>query len=111
MSHAQMPEIEEPLTPEERDKLIDEVADKIVGRRMETPAILFLEMNKPVSFLASQGLVAMSPFLVPLFGPGGVRRCAQLLSSTDNVELLIRRIEDTADERDVKRREHGETEK
>lgn len=106
MSSVPAPGVDEPLTPEERDQMIDTLARKIVGRGMETPAIMFLEMNKPVSFLAGQSLLAASPFLVPLFGPEGVRKHSQLLSSPDGVELLIRRIEDLADEKG-KGREEG----
>ncbi len=90
---------EDQLTPEERDKLVDELAQKIVDRRMETPAIMFLEMHKPVTFLASQSILVASPFLVPLFGAEGVQRYAKLFSSVDNVELLIERIEEFADRR------------
>ncbi len=87
------------LSSEERDKLIDELAQKIVDRRMETPAIMFLEMHKPVTFLASQSMLVASPFLVPLFGAEGVQRYSRLFSSVDNVELLIERIEDLSDKK------------
>jgi len=104
MSHAHeippQPELDgEELSPEERDRMIEELAHKIVDRRLETPAILFLEMHKPVTFLASQSVLVASPFLVPLFGRDGVRRYSQLFSAQENVELLIRRIEELADER------------
>jgi hypothetical protein len=87
------------LTPEERDKLIDELARKVVGRRMETPVIMFLEMHKPVTFLASQSILVASPFLVPLFGAEGVQKYSRLFSSVDNVELLIERIEELSDKK------------
>jgi hypothetical protein len=99
------------LSLEERDKLIDELARKIVGRRLETPAIMFLEMHKPVAFLASQSMIAVSPFLVPLFGPEGVRKYAQLFGTRENVELLIRRIEDLSEEKDAGTRRRGDTDK
>lgn len=104
MSYAQIPDMNEPLRPEERDKLIEELAQKVVDRRMETPAILFLEMNKPISFIASQSMIAASPFLIPLVGPAGVRRYSQLFSDPENVELLIEKIEDLSDDRDAKKR-------
>jgi len=104
-----MPEarIGEDLSLEERDKLIDELARKIVNRRLETPAILFLEMHKPLAFLASQSMLVASPLLVPIFGREGVERYSQLLSAPENVELLIRRIEELADERDARKRAEG----
>lgn len=100
-----MPEIptmqfpEEELSPDDRDKLIDELARKIVGRGMETPAIMFLEMNKPLAFIASQSMLLASPFLAPIFGMEGVQKYSRLFSSPDNIELLIQRIEDRAEEK------------
>ena len=55
----------EPLTEEERETLLDKAAHEIKKRKMETPAILALEMHKPLAFLGSQAVVAFSPFLVP----------------------------------------------
>ena len=48
-------ELGEPLNEEEAQKVIDEVATAIVKRRLETPAIMFFEMNKPITYIASQG--------------------------------------------------------
>ena len=97
-------ETEGELSSEERDRLIDELARKIVSRGLETPAILFLEMHKPVSFLASQSLLVASPFLAPIFGIEGVEKYSRLFGSQENVELLIRRIENLAEEKDAERR-------
>ena len=88
-------------SPEELSAMIDELARKVVSRRMETAAVLFLEMHKPLAFLAGQSIIVVSPFLVPIFGPDGVRRYQQVLGSRENVELLIRRIETLADERET----------
>jgi|SRR5579872_5533589 len=86
----------EPLDPEERDRILQKVADGIVRRGMETPAILFLEMNKPLSFFASQGLIVMSPFVAPFIGFENVQIATRVLEDRDNIERLIRRIEDLA---------------
>lgn len=103
MSFGQVPEIDEPLSDDERNAMIDEIAQKVVDKGMETPAVLFLEMNKPVSVIAGQSILAASPFLIPIFGAAGVRKYSQLLNNRDNVELLIERIEDLSIERDVKK--------
>lgn len=90
----------EDASPEEIAAMVDELAQKVVNRRMETTAVLFLEMHKPLAFFAGQSMIVVSPFLVPIFGPDGVRRYQQVLGSRENVESLIRRIEILADERD-----------
>ncbi len=97
-------ETEDGLSPEEREKLIDELAQRIVNRGMETPAIMFLEMHKPVAFLASQTMLVASPVLAPVFGFEGVERYSRLFSTQENVERLIQRIEDLALQKDVEKR-------
>lgn len=90
---------EDELSPEDRDKLIGELAGKIVSRGMVTPAIIFLEMHKPLAFVAGQSLLVASPFLAPIVGLASVRKYSCLLGSRENLELLIQRIEDMAEER------------
>ncbi len=87
-----------PLGDDERDSLIDKIASAVIARRMETPAILFLEMHKPLSYIASQGLVVSSPFVAPLVGFDNVQRAVKLLEDRENVERLIRHIEEMAQE-------------
>src|SRR5215813_7998348 len=91
-----MREWDTPLTPEERDAIIHRIADGIVRRRMETPAILFLEIHRPLSFIASQSLIATSPFVAPFIGIENVQIASQLLADRENVERLISRIEEMA---------------
>ena len=83
------------LTEEERDTLIAQLAERVARHNMATPAILMLEMHKPVAFLAGQSLLVGSGFLAPLFGPQNVRKYIRLLESRENIELLIRSIETT----------------
>jgi hypothetical protein len=89
-----MPSWEEPISNDERDRVLDKIASQVVGRGLETPAILFLEMHKPLTFMASQGLVVTSPLLAPLIGFERVHTVSRLLEDRSNVERLIRRIED-----------------
>lgn len=89
----------EEIGSDERDRVIDNIAQAVAKRRMETPAILFLEMHKPISFFASQGLIVSSPFVAPIVGLDNVRIAARLFEKRENVEMLIRRIEDLAIER------------
>ncbi|NLH98156.1 MAG: hypothetical protein GX446_01545 [Chthonomonadales bacterium] len=81
--------------------MIEKIAMDIHRRGLETPAILFLEMHKPLSFFASQTLIVTTPLIAPIVGFDRVRNAANLLESRDNVELLIRRIEELAAARDT----------
>ena len=82
------------LSEEQRDALIDKLAGQVDKRRMHLPAILFLDMHKPLAFLAGQGLLLSSGFLAPVFGPRNVQQYAKLFESRDNIERLIQRIEE-----------------
>jgi len=86
-------DIDTPLTPERRDEVIDALAHKIVGRRLEMPAVLFLDMHKPLSFIASQSLLVAMPLLGAIFGAQSVADISKLLRDRENLDLLITRIE------------------
>jgi len=97
----------EPLTDTERDEMIEKIALNIHRRGLETPAILFLEMHKPLSFFASQTLIVTSPLIAPIVGFDRVSSASRLLESRDNVELLIQRLEQLASTRNRDRKEES----
>jgi hypothetical protein len=84
------------VTMEQRDAIIESLAKGVTGRGMETPAVMMLEISKPVSFLVSQAALIAGPLLYPLFGMERVNRFAGFMSSRENVEKLIERIEELA---------------
>jgi hypothetical protein len=82
------------LTPADRDQLLDRLASEVTRRRMETPAILALELQRPLTFLGSQALVVFTPMLAPAFGLQNVQRLQKLLEDRENLDRLIDRIEE-----------------
>ncbi len=84
-------------------ELLDAVAKRIVNMRLAVPAVFFLESTKPLSFLGSQLLVFLEPFVQAFLSTQAYSRFAQLVEDRDNVEALIRRVE-TMDE-DVRAKE------
>jgi hypothetical protein len=82
---------------------IEKVATKISNLGLETPAILMLEAHKPLTFFANQGLIFLAPILYPLFG-GKTERAAKFFEERDNVEKLIVRLEEKANERNQQER-------
>jgi hypothetical protein len=81
------------LTAEETDALISKLAIKIKQRKLEVPAILFLEMHKPLANIAGQAAVVFSPFLIAFVGFDKVNDYSRLLSKRENFERLIRLLE------------------
>jgi hypothetical protein len=82
------------LTDEETDALVLKAANEIVRRKLETPAILFLEMNKPLANVGANAALMFAPFAVPLLGFDFVNDYSRLFSKRENVEKLLLKIEE-----------------
>lgn len=78
---------------EKTEELLDKCANEIRRRKLEAPAILFLEMHKPLSNVMAHAGLAAAPFLVPLFGFDFINDYSNLLQKRDNVERLICKLE------------------
>jgi len=81
------------------DDVMERTARWIVEKRLETPAVLFLEINKPLSFVMGQSLYFSAPMLAPIFGYEKLQKAAGLLSDHNSLETLITRIEKMSAER------------
>jgi hypothetical protein len=75
------------------NELIGALAASVARRRMTTPAILFLELLKPFSFLGSQALLLVEPLLGSPMGRA-TRRWASLFEDCDNVDRLLGALEE-----------------
>jgi len=84
------------LTDEE---LIERVATEVVDRRLAAPAIFLLESSKPVSFIASQGLVFLGPFVHAALSVPSYDAFCRMIENRENVEKLIVRLEQLEDKR------------
>jgi uncharacterized membrane protein len=84
------------LSEEERDQWIARMAEEVARRRMEAPAVLFLELHRPLSFLSSQALIVAAPFLGVFVGPENVLKLSRILEDPKNIERLMDRIEEQA---------------
>jgi hypothetical protein len=81
------------LTPEETDQLIERVATEVESRGLQIPAILFLEMHRPLAGVGSQAALAFSPFIAPFTGMDNLRSFSQLARNKEALERLICRLE------------------
>ena len=89
------------LTEEETQALLEKCSNEIRRRQLEAPAIVFLEMHKPLSNVFAHIGMASAPFLVPLFGFDFVNDYSNLLQKRDNVERLICMLEKARSEKDT----------
>ncbi len=76
-----------------RQQLIDRLAHRIAELGMTAPAILFLEMHKPLAFLGAQLLWAAQPFLNIGFDNADLSDLALLIEDRAGVDELIDRLE------------------
>ena len=80
-------------------ELLEATAKAIVDRGLAAPAIFLLESSKPLSFVASQGLVFLGPFVDAALSVPHYDAFCRMMENRENVEKLIQRIEQLEDER------------
>ncbi len=81
------------LNNERRQQLIASLVRRIAGWGGTAPAILFLEMSKPLAFVGAQLIWVAQPFLSLGLNPADVRDVALILEDPAAVEELITQLE------------------
>lgn len=94
LKHAFAVESNTPLEPDEAQRRVaDKVAREIARRRLTTPALVFLEMSRPLNFVAAQALHFLQPIAAIVLDTGGYKVFADFLERRGSVDFLCRRIE------------------
>ncbi|HDR03927.1 MAG TPA: hypothetical protein ENN84_01600 [Candidatus Marinimicrobia bacterium] len=75
------------------EAIISTIAEKIVKRGLEVPAIFFLETMKPMNFIGAQFLNFFGPFLEMLFPGEKYYEFTEAMEKRENVEKLLLEIE------------------
>ena len=81
-----------PLTAEDR-ALLNKIADAVIRRGMETPAILFLQSVRPLNGLGSQAMVFLRPFLTGLLKETTYDQVTAILERREGMQALVEAIE------------------
>ena len=92
------------LSERSAEQLLEKAAQVIVKRGMEVPAILFLEMHKPLANLIGHAIWVTMPVWALFFGVATTNELGALLSDPDQIERLIQRIEELSAKRDKEKR-------
>ena len=94
------------MTESEADEaLLDAVAGRVVRMGLAVPAIFFLESTKPLSYVGSQALVFLEPFVKSFLNLASYDRFTAMLEDRRNVEKLLVRIEKMDEEARIKEKE------
>ena len=72
---------------------IRRVAARIHRSGLVTPAVLFLELTKPLALIGSHAMIFFGPIINAFINMDGYYKAAELFEEPANVELLIREIE------------------
>lgn len=82
---------------EPADRLdLEAVAEWVVNRGLAVPAVLALEMHRPLAHLGSQALLVSAPLLAPLLGLRRFEDLVALLADAERYAALLDRIEERA---------------
>jgi hypothetical protein len=94
LRHAFAVDARETVEPTDAQRaVIDRLCGEIVRRRLTTPAILYLEMSRPLGFLSAQAIHFFTPLICALTEAQGHRHFAAFLEQRGAVDYLLARIE------------------
>ena len=99
------------VTPEEEEEIIKRFAEKINNYGLNAAAIIMLSTFKPMAYISGQtGRFFISPLL---FGLGdkisiGAEKLFIVFENRDNIEKLIKMLEQMAEEEEIKKGEEVE---
>jgi hypothetical protein len=91
-------------------EIIDKIASKIVERRLSVPAVLFMEVVKPISFFGAQTLNFFGPIIESFLKKGNrYYDFTEFLENRDNIERILCRVEEL--ENDISARNENKPKK
>mgnify|MGYP001813006030 FL=1 len=76
------------------EQLIEHLTEQISRWRLTMPAILLLQVTRPLSFIASQGLLLCQPLLSFVYDAPRVADYAELLADRASMDRLVTRLEE-----------------
>jgi hypothetical protein len=94
-------------TPEQR-AAVQRICEEIVRRRMTTPALVFLEMSRPLNYLGAQTLHFFRPFVSAFTTTEQYAQFAAFLEHRGSIDYLCRELERLEMKVTTETRRHGE---
>ena len=79
---------------QQSEQLLDQLAQRINHWGLTLPALILLQVTKPLSFIASQGLLIFQPLLGFFYDSPRVADFADLLADRTNIDRLVARLEE-----------------
>ena len=76
------------------EQLIDELSEQINRWRLNLPAVVVLQVTRPLSLVASQALLLCEPLFGFFDDTSLIANYAELLSDRANIDRLVARLEE-----------------
>ena len=74
-------------------EFIKRIAKRSHKSGLITPAVLFLEMTKPLALIGSHAMIFFGPIITAFINAEGYYRAAEIFEDPNNVEKLVTEIE------------------
>ena len=95
LKHAFAVDPQGPVEPTEQQRtVVDRVCREVVRRGMVTPALMFLEVSRPLNYLGSQAMHFFAPIVSMATDVEGYEQFAAFLEQRGSIDYLWRRIEE-----------------
>lgn len=89
-----------PVEPtEEQCAVIETVCREVVRRHLTVPALIFLEMSRPLNYLGAQALHFFAPFVSAVTDAQTHHHLARFLEQRGSIDYICLRIEELEDSR------------
>ncbi len=79
-------------TEDEVNAVIDKAAADIRRRGLAAPAIIAIEMHRPLANVGANAAVVFAPFLVPFLGLSTFGSYTRIFRKRENIEKLIDKL-------------------
>ena len=101
LKHAFHVEPDGPIEPNEmQKKAIDKLCRGIIRRGLVTPAVIGVEMGRPLNFVGSQTMHFFTPLITAFVPTESWKAMAELLEHRGSVDWIRNRIEELENEMD-----------
>ena len=82
-----------PTEPTESQRAaVEKLCGEIVRRRMATPALMALEMSRPLNYVGAQVMHFFAPIVTVLFDKAAYNDLAEFLEHRSSIDYVCRRI-------------------
>lgn len=80
--------------PEQSEQLLEHLSQQIGRWRLTLPAIVLLQVTRPLSFIASQALLLCQPLISTFHDAPQIAGYVDLLADRANIDRLVARLEE-----------------